>query len=347
MDNTTPKNSSGIFFPVDLLMVGIAGLWFLALGEGLIGTGFRLQVVGIAILITAPGYALIAALFPEKSHAVDNPEQATGQQTRIFDSPSIFERLLLAVGCSVSLIPLVGLGLEFFTNTISMGTIISMIGGITLLFTFVAVVRRLLVPRDVRYSLHIRHRTSALGELIMNFRSLAAIDVLLVIGFVVAAGGLGTALLTADHGENFTEFELTTVDPDNGTHVADGYPSQMQSGDDEEVWVGITNNEGQSMEYTVVMELQSVGPDGEIEERESLDRISVSLEEDETWRDAQTISPTITGDDIRVVFLLYAGDPPADGTTNMDDAYRHAHFWLTVSEYTASRPAPSDRAWSS
>lgn len=331
MDDTRAKTLRGIFFPVDIILVTIAGVWFIGMGEGIIGTSRSWQIIGIGVLLMAPGYALTTALFPERSHT-DAPSEHRDNHAGIIDTPSTFERVLLAVGCSVALIPLVGIVLEFITASVTAGAIVSTLGGATVAFSFVGALRRLLLPKENRYSLRTARRASVLRDQMMHFRSMAAIDVILVVGFVVAAGGLGAALLTADHGENFTEFELTTVDPDSGDHIADGYPNEIQAGDDDEVWVGISNNEGESMEYTVVIELQAVGSDGEVTERESLDRFTVSLEDNETWRDAQTIAPTLTGDDIRIVFLLYKGEPPADGNTNMDDAYRHAHFWVTVPE---------------
>jgi len=45
-----------------------------------------------------------------------------------------------------------------------------------------------------------------------------------------------------------------------------------------------------------------------------------------------TVAPTLPGERLRLVYLLYKGDPPAEPT--VENAYREVHLWVNVSEGT-------------
>jgi uncharacterized membrane protein len=94
------------------------------------------------------------------------------------------------------------------------------------------------------------------------------------------------------------------------------------------------------VEYTVVVELQRVTIVNEtdsttnattvrvLDERE-LRRFEVSLAHNETWHNQHTVTPTMTGDRLRLQYLLYRGEPPADPSG--ETAYRELHLWVNVS----------------
>ncbi|WP_434529996.1 DUF1616 domain-containing protein (plasmid) [Haloarcula sp. NS06] len=52
------------------------------------------------------------------------------------------------------------------------------------------------------------------------------------------------------------------------------------------------------------------------------------LKSNETWRHTHTVTPRLTGDRLRLTYLLYRGDPPATPTTG--NAYRNLHLWVNV-----------------
>jgi len=67
-------------------------------------------------------------------------------------------------------------------------------------------------------------------------------------------------------------------------------------------------------------------------EEERLDQFSVTLSHNESWRGMRALTPTMVGDRLRLVFLLYRGDAPAEPT--IDNAYRHTHLLVNVTQTT-------------
>jgi uncharacterized membrane protein len=63
-------------------------------------------------------------------------------------------------------------------------------------------------------------------------------------------------------------------------------------------------------------------------ERESIDRFSTRLAANETWTRQHTVSPSMTGERLRLVYLLYKNGLPAQPTT--ENAYRETHLWVNV-----------------
>ena len=59
-----------------------------------------------------------------------------------------------------------------------------------------------------------------------------------------------------------------------------------------------------------------------------MDSYSVTLAANETARQERVLTPTLTGDRLRMVFLLYRGDPPTD--PRVDNAYRWVHLNVNV-----------------
>jgi len=180
-----------------------------------------------------------------------------------------------------------------------------------------------------------------------------ALNVLLVVSVLLAVGSVAYAVAVPPQGEQFSEFYLLTEN-DEGELVADGYPTEFVRGESAPVVVGIGNNEYESTEYTVVVELQRVEAVGggnlsvanatenatteiQVVERERLGELSAQLAHNETWQQSHELSPTLTGENLRVQYLLYRGEPPAEPTR--DNAYRSLHLWVDVFETESERAA--------
>jgi uncharacterized membrane protein len=144
---------------------------------------------------------------------------------------------------------------------------------------------------------------------------------------------VGCALFIPSEGEAFTEFYLLTEN-DSGGLVAADYPANFTQGEGEPLVVGIENNEGEPIEYTVVVSLQRVERVGNnttrvIGERE-LRRFRAQVAPNETWRRSHALRPTMSGNRLRVAYLLYRGSVPDDpGVAN---AYRELHLWINASD---------------
>ena len=66
-------------------------------------------------------------------------------------------------------------------------------------------------------------------------------------------------------------------------------------------------------------------------EQRELDRFETQLEHDDSWHHAHEVEPTMTGEGIRLVWLLYVdADVPADPTAETADY--DVHLWVDVTE---------------
>lgn len=112
----------------------------------------------------------------------------------------------------------------------------------------------------------------------------AALNVALAIAVLLALPSVVYAVAVPPQGEQFTEFYLLTEDQD-GELVADNYPSEMGSETPATLHVGIGNNEHESVDYIVVVQLQEVAGEGNeprVTARAELDRWSTTLDHNET-----------------------------------------------------------------
>lgn len=328
----------------DLAAVAILGVWTVGTGLGLGPGGAVRAVLGFLAVLLAPGYALVSALFPRRRGAPGLfPEIGRGGGSDTVpgdgagDSPetgavTVVERLVLAVGLSVCLVPLIGLGVHFGPVEIRSETFLGAVGTATVTLAAVAAVRRFLVPPDVRFTPRYAGVASDAWGHLERDGSGSVPTLLLVVGLVVAVGGIGVAVVDTESGERFTEFSLTTQDPETGESVAGGYPEEIAYGETGAVQVGIANEEGETMQYTVAVYLQSFDGSGAVGETHRLDTFAVTVEHGESVELDHEISPEMAGEDLKVSYHLYVGTPRVHGEPRPEESYRTVHFWIDVPE---------------
>lgn len=320
------------FVPTDLLLIAAIGGWTATAVPVLSDPGVR-TVLGLLGVLFAPGYALVAALFPRERRG-----GFTSLGDRIGDPGTVtaVERLVLAVGLSVCLVPLLGIGLSYTPIAVPPAALLATVGYVTVALVPVAIARRALVapaerfnPRFVVPLVAAANRLGAHAAQGPNIRAESVLSALVIVGLLVAASGIGVAVVTTGDGERFTEFYLVTEDPETGEYVAGGYPEEIRPGASETVHVGITNQEGARTDYTVVVMLQRLDEGGVAEQR-TLDSFALTLAPGETRREPHAITPDMTGEELRVTYLLYVGSPPAGERPDTDNAYRNVHLWIDV-----------------
>ncbi|MFB6224817.1 MAG: DUF1616 domain-containing protein [Haloarcula sp.] len=287
-------------------------------------------IAGLVFVLFIPGYAFIAALFPEAGSGPAADDETVSNPRA--DGIDGIERTALSFGLSIALVPLVGLVLNFTPWGIRLLPILVSLSGLTLALTAVAAVRRWAVPADERFRVPYRAWLSAgRAELFSPAsRTDAALNVLLVLSILLAAASVGYAVTVPKDGERFSEFYLLTEGED-GELVADGYPTEFQQGASRALIVGIGNQEHERTEYTVIAELQRVervGNETQVRERAELRRFQPTLGHNETWQRQHEVQPEMTGDRLRLQYLLYRGSPPA--TVDQSTAYREVHLWVNV-----------------
>lgn len=314
-------------FPTDLLIVVVLVLVtdaavFLPLVRE---TPLRI-VFGIPFLLFLPGYALVAALFPElgSDRASERNEESSGP---LDPGPSIglAERVVFSVGTSLIVVPLVGFLLNFTSYGVRAGPVVVVVSVVVVALAAIgALRRRSLAPAD-RFTVPLR---SALSPLRADSAHLWA-NALIVVGLVVALSGLGYAL-TAPSDESYTEFYLATQNG-SGEYVTSGFPRNFTVGESKPVTAVVANHRGSPTEYTMVVLTQRVRPDGEgtevVEEVEE-SRETVRVGTDEVSHRRVSVAPSIQGDDLRLTFLLYVGEPPAEPTA--ESATHTLYLWVDV-----------------
>jgi len=316
-------------------------------------------VLGLPFVLFVPGYAFVAALFPEagESPVTDEESDALAEDTpNAGDRSGIdgIERVALSFGLSIAVVPLIGLVLNFMPWGIRLVPILVGVSAFTLVSVAVGAIQRWELPEEERFRVPYREWVAAgRAELFEpDDRTDAALNVLLVLSILLATASVGYAVAVPKKGEQFSELYLLTEGEDG--LVADDYPTEFVQGESRELVVGIGNQEHSRVDYTVVSELQRVDIErtsnatvgnGSVNDTTGASNVSISvLEEREvtrfetelghnrTWIRKHNVTPTLTGDRLRLTYLLYKGSPPGDPT--VDNAYRAVWLWVNVSEPT-------------
>ena len=293
-------------------------------------------IVGLPFVLFIPGYALIAALFPEAGTGPVVEDDDSGESDSSDDGSGIdgIERVALSFGTSIAVVPLIGLVLNFTPFGIRLTPIVVSVSGVTLVLTAVAARRRWDLPEDERFQVPYKTwLSSARSELFEpETRTDAALNILLAVSVVLAVSSVGYAVAVPQQGESFSEFYLLT-EGDDGELVADGYPTEFTQGEPQSLVVGVSNQEHEPVNYSVLATIQRVEVENNsttVLDSTQLRTWRVELADNETWQRQHEVAPEMVGTDLRLTYFLYKGEPPATPTT--ENAYRELHLWVNVSD---------------
>ena len=364
--------------------------------------------LGLAFVLFVPGYAFIAALFPEAGEsptedewdddgdagdgdhadgdAGDGDDARDGVHTdasEVETDDGLFagvgrsgidgiERVALAFGLSIALVPLIGLVLNFTPWGIRLVPIMLAVSAFTVAATVVAAVRRWDLPPEERFRVPYREWIATGRKEVFEpeTRTDAILNVLLAASVVLALGAVSFAIMVPPSGEQFSALYILTED-DDGELVAGGYPTEFAAGESAEIVVGVDNREHDTVEYTlVVLEQQVEFEDGvdtadgidpgdpvvdanetdgddidgddtgavddaavglEVIDQNELDRFEPTLAHNESWLHTHAVEPTFTGENVRLVWLLYPdGEVPDEPST--DDTEYWVQLWVDVED---------------
>ncbi|WP_114576843.1 DUF1616 domain-containing protein [Saliphagus sp. LR7] len=318
--------------------------------------------IGLAFVLFVPGYAFVAALFPEEgeSPVADGAgieEEGDGGDASATWSRSArsgidgIERVALSFGLSIAVVPLIGLVLNFTPWGIRLVPIMVAVSAFTLIAVAVGAHRRRELPADERFAVPYRAWIAAGRDEIArpDSRADAALNVLLAASILLAVASVGYAVMVPQTGEQFSAVYLLT-ETDEGELVADGYPEEFQRGESSEVIVGVDNHEHRTTNYTVVLVEQEVEVvendtlgnetagngtvanatvnETVVRDQNELNRFETRLAHNESWHHPHEVEPTMTGEDVRLVWLLYPDEVPAELSTETTDYY--VHLWVDV-----------------
>lgn len=302
----------------------------------------------VPLLLFLPGYALTVLVFPVRAEVgrvgEDGDEEPVSEPTRDSLELEVVDRLAVAVGASVALVPAVALVANFTPFGLREVPVLVGVAGLTLLLAGAAAVRQYRLPANERFGLPRGRTGSGFFERYFSrnvsslessrpfearSRSSQLLNVLLVVSVLFLVGSVGVAYGVSMQGQSFTEFYLASTN-ETGDLVATDYPQELTDGT-EELYAVVENDEGERVQYTVVVEHQRVErtDDGiRVLEAESIGRFERTVAPGGEARIGHDPNPAVSGDRTRVVYLLYQGDPPADPSTQ--NAYRYLQLWTSA-----------------
>ncbi|ADJ14078.1 DUF1616 domain-containing protein [Halalkalicoccus jeotgali] len=308
--------------PADLIAVGscvlIVSLMALPAFENTpVRTVARALFVGFV-----PGYALLTALFPRSPTG----PKTEGSRFRI----GHLERAALSIAASCGLLVLIARGAPAGIGGSS--TTLGILVVLSVAFGGIGAIRRLSLTPAERFGRPAVAWIDAVGSLgpsRSDGSPVAAVAVGVAVLVVLSTLGVAYAMGPVQ-GDGYTELYLLQEGA-NGT-VSEEYPDELTVGQEEPLVVGIGNEEGVTTTYTVVIQLQEVGTEGEqsVQSASELDRFEVTLESGETVENEHVVTPDRAGENLRLTYLLYTGTPPE--TIDGSEAYRSAYVWVNVTE---------------
>lgn len=181
-------------------------------------------VIGLPFVLFCPGYALVSALFPAQGDL------------------SFPARMALACGCSLALIPLIGLLLNYTPWGIHPGLLCAALTLMIAVLSTLAWRRRMALPDDERCRLpRLPWDKNTLRHALTLNRGL---EMVLGVALVFAGAALGWVNLHPKAADEFTAFYI--LGPQG---QAAGYPRYLSVGEGGRVIMGVENHEGKKVTY--------------------------------------------------------------------------------------------------
>lgn len=324
-----------------------------AAGVYLDAPGYLRYLAAAPLVLFVPGYALVAVLFPASAEAGETVtafDDPNGHVTEGLASthPDGVARLALSVLLSVSLLSVVTLGANVTPRGVTLEPVLGGIVAVTGLSIAVAAVRRLRCHPDDRFSVSLRGTglafaagRSRIGSNPTWERTVP--NAALAVGVLLLCASVGYAAVAPPTPQGFTEFYVETGDQTIDTRTL--YPDSYARGSAEPLDVHVGNYEGERTRYTAVAVLQRVAYDANggvtVRAREEVARTGLAVPAGATRTASLDLQPTMTGSDLRLVVLLYRGDPPA--TPGVGSAYRVLRLGVDVSGGSPSNATATAR----
>lgn len=289
-------------------------------------------ILSLPFILFIPGYVLIFTVFP----------------TRKTDKGiDMLERIILSFSLSITIVSTVWLMLIYALGDIQLQSILYILFIFVIGIGFIAIYRWTKINTSDRF-------TISLDALLPKAERRIDKALIIIVGaiIIIAATALVYVITTPKTGEKFTEFYLL-----NNERQADNYPTNLTTGENASVIIGIVNHEYQPITYTIEVWLinQTIVFNTTTQKNETtyahawfidsvmvmLNHTSVDIEGvwEPQWEYNYTFNTNRTGESIRLTFLLFTTpidisshdrdykDSIADKIAN---AYRETHLVITV-----------------
>ena len=230
------------------------------------------NIAATPLILFAPGYVLVAAIYPGK-----------GQIEWI-------ERIALSVGLSIAVVPILGLVLNFTPFAFRFAPIVAILSSFTISIGLFAYWRRMRLPVNERVSV-------TLVLVPPSWKGFTLTDKATTIGLsgaiIVALIAGGYLISTPTPAERFTEFFVLS-----STGNVTDYPTNLTTSKPGTVILTILNHEASTIAYSIRVDLSSLeaGSNGTVERnRTTISWIDLTLGDGQTWSQSFTFSVAYPG----------------------------------------------------
>jgi len=227
--------------------------------------------LGLVFVLFFPGYALVSALYPSRSHM------------------NGIERVALSVGLSLALVPLLGLALNFTPWGIRLTPIVVTLSLWTLVVVGLAWIQRRRVTPEERFEV-------PWAVIVAWFRKPRAplemtTGLVLTLAALAVLGAVAWKAQQPVPGDSFTEFYVL-----GAQKMLKDYPTRLRVEEVQDYNVGVVNNEKDTVAYVVRAflddtEVGSIGP--------------LTLNDGEKWEGKINVFPATAGEGQRLELRLY------------------------------------------
>ncbi|MFC4541751.1 DUF1616 domain-containing protein, partial [Halosolutus amylolyticus] len=236
------------------LLAAVTLLATLLLTTGVADDSVLRIVIGVPFLVLVPGYAILAACVPSAGPRVDTNARPDGVNSRLRRRLSGLEWWAISIAISLLVVPgivaaLIVAPVEY--GTASLGGLIGFVSGAALA---IASIRRSGLPPETRYHASPREWVRGVVDgVTITTTTDAALTVGLAVAVLLVLGSGAYAIDAGQQGTDHTELYLLTEN-ESGEYVASGYPEVVDPDESIPIAIGIGNEEGTNVEYTVVVQ---------------------------------------------------------------------------------------------
>jgi len=268
-------------------------------------------VLAVPFALVVPGYAFLAAAFPSA------------------DRLSFTARSVFSICASLPILTLVGMSLHFSPWGLTPLSELSAVAGVVLICLSVAARRRARLPPEARFSLADRELSPS-SMFAAESRAESLVNGVVLVSVVVALASVGTVIATDPPTETYTEFSVLGEN-ESGLPSGSAYPHSLSPGEPAPLYLTVHNDEGRSIDYTIVALIQRVNRTGEslaVAEERRIETVELSVGHGDERRVRTTVSTEMKGQPLHLRLLLYHGQPPTD--PSVSNAYRDLHLWIDI-----------------
>lgn len=304
-------------------LAGVIVLALLPIGLiPVVGSGEIRFLITFPLLLFAPGYAIVAAFYPESGRQTDDGPTGRGSDEAVTIGP--IGRFGLSVATSVAAVGLITLGANFVTGITVFPIMVGLVA-VTVVAALAAALRRRMLPAESSAGVYPRRRAAdglrryfvaddrAFGSerpFEAQTRRGVALNALIVASVVVLFSSIGFAFVMGPQTDSFSEYYLLTEQNGNTTIVdtADGVqPAQIRS-----LQFAVENHEGETTTYTAVVQVQRTDGSGNVQDVLSEQRYSQRVAAGDTWRQQTELSSRPEPNARAVVLFYEGGDASGD-----------------------------------